>query len=420
MTDPHQLVADTVLRPDFVRATFGGAARHAPSEWQRVVVRPVEVRGERHLQFAYFDGRKTVTKNHPPAEAAAPLAELVAVGFAGVHLTTRTEEIDVRTTKKGKVSVGRRAGQRPAPPETGHNRVKDVPLPEGRENKLLEAMGIVTRDGRVRPTMRAKFTQINEFLKHLLHTLDDSGLKAAGRPLDILDCGCGSSYLTLAAHHYLNEVLGVPARVLGVDVNEEVIRKSVGRAERAGAGGLRFACGTIGGVDSPADIVFALHACDTATDDALAQAVRGGAKLVLCVPCCHHALNKDLKSDGVLKPVLRHGILRERAADLVTDAFRALALRIAGYRVDVVEFVSPEHTARNLMIRAVRAPRRAGSPDAEPAARGEWTGKPGDAELVAEYRGMKQFWGVTPHIERALGDRFVAKVGAGEPHDERQ
>jgi SAM-dependent methyltransferase len=397
MDPARDLIAAAVLGPGFRRATFGGPARgDTPSAWVRVVVRPVDLRGGPHLQFSYFDQRKDTTRNHPVADAVGPLAEVLAVGFSGIHVTTDAEEIDVRVTKKGKVLVGRRtAAGGPAAPEP-HNRVKDVPLPEGKADRLLEVMGIATADGRVRSAMRAKFTQINEFLKQLRHALADAGLDRPGRPLDILDCGCGSSYLTLAAHHYLNAVAGVPARLLGVDVNEEVIRKSVEKGERVGAGGLSFACGRIGELDAKPDVVLALHACDTATDDAIAQAVRGGAKLLLSVPCCHHALNRELRPDGpaeVLRPLLRHGILRERAADLVTDAFRALALRVTGYRTDVVEFVGTEHTARNLMIRAVR-----GLP-------------PGDPAHAAEYRELKRFWGVTPYIEAALGEPFRGLVG---------
>jgi SAM-dependent methyltransferase len=393
----RQLVLDLVLGPDLCRATFGGAQRRGqPSPWVRVVVRPVEVRGERHLQFSYFDGRKNITKNYRGPEVELPLNELLAIGFAGVHLSTRHEEIDVRTTKKGKVIVGRRTVEADRTnAELRHNRVKDVPLPEGRASSLLEAMGILDRHGRVRPTMRPKYTQINEFLKQLLHVLGDADLGSLGRPVEILDCGCGSSYLTLAVHHYLNEVLGIPARILGVDVNEEVIKKSVARADHVGAAGVAFTCGRIGAVDAKADIVLALHACDTATDDALAQAVRSEARLILSVPCCHHDLNRELRPQGpaaVLRPVLRHGILRERAADLLTDAFRALALRIVGYKTDVVEFVSPEHTARNLMIRAVRG------------------ASVGDAALVREYLEMRQFCGVTPYIERGLGEAFQRQL----------
>jgi len=389
----RRLITDTVLSPDFRRATFAGTARSGPTQWVRVVLRPLELRGERSIQFSYFEQKKNATKNYPPAELEGPLAQLLDIDFAGIHLTTRTEEIDIRTTKKGKVLVGRRKVAEIAPAAESHNRVKDVPLPEGRADRLLELMGIATPDGRVRPTMRAKYTQINEFLKHLMHVFDDAGLRALGRPVEILDCGCGSSYLTLAAHHYLNEVAGISARIIGVDVNEEVIRKSMERAGQIGAAGLSFACGRIGSFDTKPDIVFALHACDTATDDAIAQAVTTGAKLLLCVPCCHHHLNAAIRPEGpaaVLRSLLRHGILHQRTADLVTDAFRALALRIMGYRTDVVEFVSPEHTARNLMIRAV-----GGLPVGEPI-------------FVEEFTAMKQFWGVTPYIEPALGGSFAS------------
>jgi hypothetical protein len=393
----RQMVLDSALGGDFRRATFGGAVRGAaPSPWVRVVVRPVEIRGERQLQFAYFDEKKSVAKNDAGPGAALRLDEILDIGFAAIHLSTRTEEIDIRVSKKGKVHIGRRAATAPDTDiAVSHNRVKDLPLPEGRADHVLEVMGILTRDGRVRPTMRPKFTQINEFLKHLSHVLDDAGLRGLNRPVEILDCGCGSSYLTLAAHHYLNDVLGIPARITGLDVNEEVIRKSMAKAEQIG-GGPSFACGRIGSIDLKPDIVVALHACDTATDDAIAQAVRGDAKLLLSVPCCHKFLNRSIRAEGeteLLRPLLRHGILHERTADIVTDAFRALALRIMGYRTDVVEFVSPEHTARNLMIRAVR-----GAPV-------------GEAAFINEYRAMKRFWSVTPYIEPALGEPFRGLIG---------
>src|SRR5262245_22149227 len=155
----RRVVHDAVLGPDLRRATFAGAARHGLSPWVRVVVRPVELRGEHHLQFSYFDGRKTTVKNHLPADAGPPLDELLALGFAGTHLSTRGEEIDIQHTKKGKLLLGRRPA-RARDGDLAHNRAKDVPLPEGRADRLLEAMGITTRDGRVRPTMRAKYTQI--------------------------------------------------------------------------------------------------------------------------------------------------------------------------------------------------------------------------------------------------------------------
>jgi SAM-dependent methyltransferase len=386
----RELVRETVLGPGFVRGTFGGAIRGTPSEWIRVTIRPLLLRDERHLQFSYFDGRKDFARNILLPGAGPALDEVLAIAYSGIHLETESEEIDLRTSKKGKVFVGRKKVQREAAAEP-HNRVKDVPLPEGKADHLLETMGILAADGKVKPTMQAKFTQINEFLKHLEYLLDVADLKSLGRPLEILDCGCGASYLTLAAHHWLNEVLKVPARLIGVDVNEDLIRKSVLRAEQLGAVDLNFACGPIESVAAKPDIVFALHACDTATDDALARAVTAEAKLILSVPCCHHHLNEQIQSD-VLRPILRHGILQQRAADLATDAFRALALRIMGYRTEVVEFTSPEHTARNLMIRAVR-----GAPA-------------GEEKFIREYQDMKGFWNATPYIETALGEAFTRIV----------
>jgi SAM-dependent methyltransferase len=389
MTDPLARLRAAILSPGFVRATFAGTPRSGPCPWVRVVVRPVELRGELTWQFAYFDGKKTATHNH--VHPSEPLDAVLAFRFGGMHVTTTTEELDVRVTKKGAVTLGVRKVEIEATVQS-HNRIKDVPLPEGRADRVLEVMGIMTAQGQVRPTMRGKYTQINEFLKHLEHTLDAAGLRKLGRPLQILDCGCGASYLTIATHHYLNDILGLPTKIVGVDVREDVIRKSVERAKTLDATNLNFACERIGEANIQADIVIALHACDTATDDALAQAVRSEAKLILSVPCCHHALNAELRSpETAWNAVLKHGILRERTADILTDAFRATALRIMGFKTDVVEFVSLEHTARNLMIRATAS-------------------RTPDTTAVAEYLALKQFWGVAPVIEAKLGAAFKQRL----------
>jgi Methyltransferase domain len=282
----RQLLTGILLAADFRQATFGGILRgKIASPWVRIVIRPIDLRGQKYLQFSCFDAKKDITKNFRGPEIEAKLAEILALGFAAVHVTTASEEMDIRTTKKGKVLVGRRKPIPAAPvPLQPHNRIKDVPLPEGQANRLLEAMGILTRTGQVRPTMRAKYTQINEFLKQLTHVLDDAGLGTLGRAVEILDCGCGSSYLTLAVHHYLNDVLRMPAHIMGVDVNEEVIRKSMERSERLGTEGLTFSCKPIDASLGKPDIVLALHACDTATDDAIAQAIGSEARLLLSVP----------------------------------------------------------------------------------------------------------------------------------------
>jgi len=385
----NQFLEETISCEQFIRATFGGPRRGGGnSPWHRVSVRKL---GER-WQCEYFDERKSFVNNLTDVDLATELNVVLELLFSAIHVTTRLEEIDLRITKKCRILASKSVVAIPSG-VVSHNRIKQVPLPEGEVDPLLRVMGILGNDGRVKPTMRGKYTQINEFLKHLLHVFDDTGLRTLGRPIEILDAGCGASYLTLAVHHYLNSRLGIPAHIVGVDINEEMIRKSIDRAGILGAASLKFVCAKIDALDVTPDVVIALHACDTATDAALAAAITRRAKLVLSVPCCHHDLNKQLKAAHaeVLRPILRHGILHERQADLATDAFRALILRLHGYRTDVVEFTSPEHTARNLMIRAVKI------------------GAAEDRQILNEYHAMKRFFGVMPYLETLLPESLFLR-----------
>ena len=388
----RQLLADAILGPTFLRATFGGAARGRPTPWIRVLIRPVELQSERWLQFSYFDPKKDITRNFRLEEARVPLDELIELAFAGIHITTAAEEIDVRNTKKGKVLIGRKASTSPTPAMTplgeSHNRTKDLPLPEGRANRVLEVMGILTW---MDESDQQCATHPDQRVPQASHSHPERCRIANSR------ARCGNPRLRLrlelpdlSVHHYLNDVLSIPAHCR-VDVNEELIRKSTARAERLSMSGLAFECGRIRTLMAKPDIVLALHACDTASDDAIAQAILTEATIFLGVPCCHQNLNHEIRAEGdasVLRPILRHGILLQRSADLVTDAFRALILRIMGYRTDVVEFVGTEHTARNLMIRAVRGASR------------------GDAEDIRQYLEMRSFWNTAPYLERLLGAEF--------------
>jgi SAM-dependent methyltransferase len=406
MPQPPANYAATVLQlltaEGFLRASFAGTPRFVKTPIHRVTIRPVDLREGPRLQISRFDGRKDLSTNHTPAELPAALADILAAGFANVHITTAAEEIDLRLTRKGQLLIGRTPtpGESPGPNQSPipaaplpHNRPKSLLLPEGRPDPLLAALGILDRHHNVRPTMRDKFTQINEFLKLLDHILPEilpnpktpssPGIAIPGptRELLILDCGCGSSHLTLATAHFLSTLKQIPARVVGIDQNPEVIAKSQARAALLPHLRVEFRQAPIGTItDLAADIVLALHACDTATDDALAQAIRSHARLILAVPCCHKFLNSRLHIPD-LTPVHRHGILHQRLADIVTDTFRALFLEVMGYRAEVIEFISPEHTARNLMLRAVRT--------RDPA-------RPGPLDL---YLRFKSATGVTPYLE---------------------
>jgi SAM-dependent methyltransferase len=366
----------------FVQAVFSGG-KGVP--WKRVLVRPVLLQGRRHLQVSHFDEKKDITKNYAGPAAAAKVDELLALPFRNIHVQSQDAGLQVQITKKGKAIIGRHKGG--AATWLTHDRPKEQPLPAGRPDPFLQAIGIMTAEGKVRAQMRRKFGQINEFLRLIL---ESGGLdQVKDEPLRMVDCGCGSAHLTFAAYHYLNHVLGRPARMVGVDVNQELLARQAALAERLGWDGLSFEGSRI--LDyQPAErpsMVLALHACDTATDEALAQAVRWGSPLIYAAPCCHHHLQAQMAGEGLpaaFRPVLRHGILKERLGDLLTDGLRAALLQAAGYRADVVEFVGTEHTARNLIIRAVKAE--------GVQTRAAWE----------EYRALTEYWGVRSYLEELL------------------
>lgn len=401
------IIKHTVLDDEtFIRLTMKGIVRGPASPWRQIVVRPVEVRGRRMLQFSYFDQKKDISKNYDGREAAAKLEEALAIPFSAVVVQTSAEDMQVQLTKKGKAIVHRhrRAPDAATPADLAHNRAKALPLPPDRPDAFLEAIGIMSAQGRVRPQMQGKLAQINEFVKLVEATGELERFERS--PIRVLDAGCGSSYLTFALYHYLNDVRGIPAKLVGVDVNAGLIEKVAAQARRLAFDDICFECSAIGAFEpeEPPDMVVALHACDTATDEAIAQAIGWGAGMLVCAPCCHHDLNEQLGAGSVdvFRPVLRHGILRERLADILTDSFRALALRIMGYRTDVIEFVAAEHTAKNLMIRAVKA------------------AVPGEAQFAREYNDLKRFWGVTPYVEKLLGPSFQNLLGQAVRRNARE
>ncbi len=373
----------------FVQLTLKGRLRGAALPWRLVTVRPVLLKNRRHLQFSYLTDKQDITKNYSGAEAEAKLDEVLALPFSNLAARSTEDNLYVQVTKPGKAMLRYETRAESHTPELAHDAPKDLPIPADRPDPFLQVTGIQTADGKIKAEMRGKFAQINEFLKLLDHT---GALATFERtPVSILDCGSGSAYLSFAVYHYVNDLKGIPARLVGVDTNDRLIDKSSAASASLGLEAVCFVRSPIADYqpDVPPDIVLALHACNTATDDALMQGIRHGAGLILAVPCCHHHLNEQLESRAPFQPVLRHGILKQRLADILTDSFRALILRIMGYRTDVVEFISAEHTDRNLMIRAVkRTP-------------------PGDPAFVQEYRDLKAFWGVTPYLETVLGEMFT-------------
>ena len=391
----------TILDPDtLVRAVGSGRRKGERPSVRRAELRYVDLKAGRHLQVTRYDETQAHTTNHPAGEAARDVVDqLLDEPFGNWHVETTTATHQLRVTKRLEATVHSTTRQRNEPaPSRAHDRRKPRLLPE--DDPVLVALGIADARGNIKPSRQAKYRQVEEFLRMLAPAVDDA--LASGRlrtptaeePLRVVDLGCGNAYLTFAAHRFLSAVLGVPVHVVGVDAKAQSRAHNSAVAERLGIGDTStFVHGVIapgvldGLLHGPPDVVLALHACDTATDDALACAVGWGAALVLAAPCCHHDVAAQLRRTPTPTPyslLTRHGILRERFADTLTDALRAGVLRLSGYRVDVVEFVESQHTPRNTLLRAVR------------------TGAEPSAQVHAELDALTSSWGVRPRLAELL------------------
>ena len=273
--------------------------------------------------------------------------------FKNALVETQSFTANVLVSKKGTITIKKKMNASAKQPKISlsHNRKKKYILEEGIPVPFLIDLGVMTQNGNIINAHYDKFRQINRFLEYIEDILPSL---PTGRELRILDFGCGKSYLTFAIYYYLKVLKGYPVRITGLDLKEDVIRHCNELAVKYGYDKLEFLCGDIAYYDgcSQVDMVVTLHACDTATDYALAKAVGWGAKVILSVPCCQHELNKQMKND-LLSPVLHYGILKERMAALMTDGLRAQILEANGYRTQILEFIDMAHTPKNLLIRAV-------------------------------------------------------------------
>lgn len=273
--------------------------------------------------------------------------------FKNALVETKSFTANVLVSKKGTITIKKKMNASPKQTKISlsHNRKKKYILEEGIPVPFLIDLGVMTQNGNIINAHYDKFRQINRFLEYIEDILPSL---PTGHELRILDFGCGKSYLTFAIYYYLKVLKGYPVRITGLDLKEDVIRHCNELAVKYGYDKLEFLCGDIAYYDgcSQVDMVVTLHACDTATDYALAKAVGWGAKVILSVPCCQHELNKQMKND-LLSPVLHYGILKERMAALITDGLRAQILEANGYRTQILEFIDMAHTPKNLLIRAV-------------------------------------------------------------------
>lgn len=345
---------DKYVNADLVRILISNArSTDTPGKLQ---VRPVPVKGEIQYQVTSIQGTKAIHANYEKEALISYLTEQMERNFRQMQLEGRNVQGRVLVSKKGKMDIKAREikgkGKEDFAPMLSHNRTKKYLLKEGVPVPWLIDLGVMTPEGKIKNSRYDKFKQLNRYLEFIQDILPKL---PKGREIRIIDFGCGKSYLTFAMYYYLRELKHYDIQVTGLDLKADVIEKCQRLADQYGYDRLKFQQGDVASYEGAdqVDMVVTLHACDTATDFALAKAVKWGASVILSVPCCQHELNRQVENE-TLAPILEYGILKERFAALLTDGLRAQMLKSAGYDTQILEFISMEHTPKNLLIRAVK------------------------------------------------------------------
>lgn len=380
------------------KETFEKGTASNPRQKQdvrKVKIRAVQMKQDIYIQLEEYTKTQVFHKNHPVGELTTVIEGLCR-SYGQIQLSTADAEYTILTGKRGTTTVRRRTDGRE---NTGmqarvfvqeHNRKKRYILEEGRPVPYMIDLGIMTREGKIVHSMYDKYRQINRFLELIDDVVPELSME---RENVILDFGCGKSYLTFAMYDLIHIQRGYPVRMIGMDLKESVIQHCNELTKKYGYDRLSFRAGNIEQFcqEKSVDMVVTLHACDTATDMALAQAVRLGAGIILSVPCCQHELNGQISSE-VLSPVLDYGILKERMAALATDGLRAKYMTYAGYDTKLLEFIDMTHTPKNILLRAVYR----GEPSAEQK-----------IHLRKQIRDCETLLGVCPSIARYLSDAGI-------------
>jgi hypothetical protein len=378
-----RLISDT---SKLVRVVLSGRRRNLTVPVERIDIRPVLIKESLVLQVSENDGRVTTTKNIAPKDFDAHA--FLEMGYANILVEHTAGAFSIRITKKGEAQVHEEKGAREQNLE--HDRKKARLL--AASDPFLIEVGISDASGNVKPSRSDKYLQVEEFLRLLVPTLN-SAIEAKqiakptpDKPLVIADLGCGNAYLTFAVHQYLKSI-DMPVHVIGIDIRPESLKRNTEIAKKLHIeNSIEFKAEAIDQTSiTSCDVAIALHACDTATDDAIAWAVNGGAKMLLIAPCCQHDLQTQMSN--VPQPwnlLTKHGLMKERLGDLMTDALRAQILKLVGYRTEVIEFIGGEHTPRNIMIRAIL------------------TGAKADAKEIETYKQMLSDWQIDPALASRL------------------
>ncbi|QXM07154.1 class I SAM-dependent methyltransferase [Crassaminicella indica] len=384
----HELIEKILKEKALIYCVLSNIRKKDTEKYHKVTIRPVILKEKMVYQFTYYYQKKVLHENLKEEEMVKKVMLLFEQFKQGQFFTDKAD-YQILISKKFKVKILKKPPTK-KPTNLEHNRRKRYILSDDLSKPFLLRLGVVNEEGKVLAKKYDKFRQINRFLEMVEDIMPQ--LKKKDGRLNIIDFGCGKSYLTFALYHYLVELFKLDVKIIGLDLKEDVIKHCNEIAKDLGYADLKFMIGDIQhftGVDK-VDMVVTLHACDTATDAALTKAIEWDAKVILSVPCCQHELLGQIHND-IMKPILKHGILKERMSAIVTDSIRANILEIMGYQTQILEFIDMEHTPKNLLIRAVKANKAS-------------------REVVEEYKRMKEFWGIDPYFERALGERLSKKL----------
>lgn len=390
MEQVAKLLKEQFLNKTVIYSVLSNRKTKDENDFNKVNIKPVMIKDELKYQFTYEYKTKVIHKNLTNEESIKEINLLLEESFKQGVLFSKDGDYHILISKKGKVNILKKKASKEEG-DLNHNRVKTYIIEEGVPCDFLIRLGVMTEKGKVVAKRYDKFRQINRFLEMVSDIIPK--IKTDGH-LNIVDFGCGKSYLTFALYHYLVNILNLDINIVGLDLKEDVITFCNEVAEDLNYRNLKFTYGDIKDFEEfkTVDMVVTLHACDTATDAALVKAVNWNAQAILSVPCCQHELLNKIHND-VMAPMENHGIIKEKLASLVTDSLRANVLEILGYQVQLLEFIDMEHTPKNILIRAIR---------------GDNTKT---KESVDKYIKFKEFWGLNDlYIEKEMGERLTEKL----------
>lgn len=383
MNNIEKLWQKVITNNSLINATFSNVRSKSQTPYTQVKVKPVLIKDQLHYQLEYIYSEKVTHENILAEEFLSKAIELSTI-MKQVNLYTSKSDYQAMISKKMKVNLIKKPATKQKEADIfSHNRTKQYILQEGVPAPFLVELGVMNKKGMVLKDKYNKFRQVNRFLELVRDIKDEL---PQDQRLRIIDFGCGKSYLTFALHYYLKDLCGLDIEIIGLDLKQDVISTCNNLASKLKLDGIKFLVGDIENYTeyNEVDMVVTLHACNTATDAALAKAIRWNAKVILSVPCCHNELYTQIENE-ILDPLLSHGIIKERLAALATDGIRAQILEILGYKTQLVEFIDIEHTPKNILIRATKSKQ----PD-------------NLDQLVSNYKTLTSFLSAEPSLEKML------------------